>query len=225
MSDESPYLTILRRVGVVLIVVGVIDVGLMIYCIVHRVGYASSFNVFAIIAGIFLMRGSLRAASLIARFAAFMLTGFIGLVFVWPVFLPPGLALAELRIYPLRFLAFSALFTAVLGLLFWVVRQLRRGAVLEAIARSARKTPSLRGPILVGAALAVIIASITGLSLRSGSAKRAEQIAAGQVGNGYSFHVTSMRAVWTSKGKAISAVVTAWNDHEIREIQVNWDEQ
>jgi hypothetical protein len=224
MNDDLTYLPILRRVGVVLIVVGVIDVGVMIYCIVHRIGYASSFNVFAIIAGVFLMRGSLRAASLISRIAAFMLTGFLGLLFLWPVFLPPGLALAELRIYPLRFLGFLAFFTALLGFLFWNVQQLRSEAVLAASARSKVTIPSLRGPILAAAAIIVIVISLTVLSLRSESRKHAEQIAASQVGSGYSFHVTSIRTIWTSKGKKASAVVTAWNNHEIREIEVNWDE-
>ncbi len=225
MNDDLPYLPILRRVGVVLIVVGVIDVGLMIYCIVHRIGYKSSFNIFSVVAGIFLLRGSLRGAAIISQAAAFLLAGFIGLAFVWPVFFPPGLALAELRVYPLRFLASLAFAAAALGLLFWVVRQLRREAVLDAIARSGKKIPSLRGPILVGAALVVIITSIGGLSFRSERARRAEQIAASQVGNGYSFHVTSMRTVWTSKGRVVSAVVTAWNDHEIREVPVSWDEE
>jgi hypothetical protein len=223
MNDDLAYLPILKRVGLVLIVVGVIDVGWMIYCIVHRIGYSSSFNIFSIVAGIFLVRGSLRGAAFITRAATFLLAGFLGLVFVWPVFLPAGLALAELRIYPLRFLASAAFMAFVLGLLFWVVRQLRREPVLEAIARSGRKIPSLRGPIVVGLGLVVIVASITGLSLRSDS-KRAEQIAASQVGKGYSLHVTSISTVWSSSGKKVSAIVTAWNDHEIREIPVNWNE-
>jgi len=145
MNDDLAYLSILRRVGVVLIVVGVIDVGWMIYCVVHSIRYSSSFNIFAIIAGIFLMRGSLRAAALISRFVAFMLAGFLGMVLLWPVFLPPGLALAALRIYPLRFLTSPAFVAFVLGLLFWVLRQLRREAVLEAIAAATGKTLSLRG--------------------------------------------------------------------------------
>jgi len=224
MNNELAYLPILRRVGVVLIVVGVIDVGWMIYCIVHRIGYSSSFNIFSIVAGIFLLRGSLRGAAFVTRAATFLLTCLLALVFVWPVFLPAGLALAELRVYPLRFLASAALMAFVLGLLFWVVRQLRRETVLEAIARSSGKIPSLRGPILAGLAILVIVVSLSGLSRRSESTRRAEQIAASQVGKGYSLHVTSMRTVWTRKGKTVSAVVTAWNNREIREIQVNLDQ-
>ncbi len=225
MNDDSAYLPVLRRVGVVMTVVGVIDVAVMIYCIVHKTAYASSFNVFAIIAGIFLMRGSLRAAALITRIAAFMLTGFLGMLFVWPIFLPPSLALVQLRTNPLGFLAFLAVFAAMLGWLSWTVRQLRREAVLNALTRSAGKTPSLRGPVLSGAAIVVIVVTLSAFSHKSESTRRAEQIAAGQVGEGYSLKVTEMRTVWTTKGKTISATVTAWNDHEIREIPVSWDEK
>jgi hypothetical protein len=219
------YLPILRRVGLVLIVIGVIDVGLMIYFVVHRIGYASSFNVFAIIAGVFLMRGSLRAAALISRSAAFMLAGFLGIVLLCPVFLPPGLALAALRLYPTRSLAYLAFVTAFLGFLFWVARELSDEAVLAASARSGTKVRSLMRPILAGAAIVLIITPMMRASLRSDGAKRAEKIAASQVGDGYSFCVTSMKTVRTGKGKTTSATVTAWNDQEIRQIPVSWDEQ
>ena len=224
MNDDLAYLPILRRVGSVLIVVGVIDVCVMVYCIVHRIAYGFSFNVFAIIAGIFLMRGSLRAAKLITRAAAFMLAGFLGIVLFWPLFLPPGLVLAALRTYPVQFLAYLAFVTVLLGFLLWLVRQLSDETVLAAGGRSANKIRSLLGPILAGAAIAVFVASMTALGERSDRAKHAEQIAAGDVGNGYKLYVTSMRTLRTTKGKTVSAVVFAWNDQEIRKIPVNWDE-
>jgi hypothetical protein len=226
MNDDSAYLPILRRVGLVLIVVGVIDVGLMIYCIVHDIHYSSPYNIFAIIAGIFLLRGSLRGAALISQAAALLLAFFIVGTLLLPVFVPVGLVLAGLRIYPLRVLADAARMAFFLGLSFWVFRQLRREVVLQASVRSKGRIPSLRVPILIGVALVAILASTTSLSLRSDRAKRAEQIAASQVGDGYNLHVTSIGTTWTSKGGGRSyAVVTAWNDHEIRKISVSWDEQ
>jgi len=49
------YQKILRNVGWALLWLGVVDVGVMIYCIANNIGYSSSFNIFAIIAGVFLM--------------------------------------------------------------------------------------------------------------------------------------------------------------------------
>ena len=41
-------LQILHRVGLALIVFGLLDIGLMIYCIFNGVSYSSSFNIFAV---------------------------------------------------------------------------------------------------------------------------------------------------------------------------------
>lgn len=49
----AEHLPILRRVGWALVIVGVLDVGLMIYCIISGVAYSSSLNVFAVVAGAF----------------------------------------------------------------------------------------------------------------------------------------------------------------------------
>jgi len=224
MSDDLAYLPILRRVGVVLIVIGLIDIGSMIYCIVHRMNYRSSLNIFAVIAGVFLLRGSLRAAKAISLYGAFLLAGLIPFAFAVPFIFPLGLASAVFRFYPLESLAYLAYLTVLLGSLFWVVRQLRSETILAASARSAIKVRSLTVPIFAGAALAAFIVPALRSALVSDQAKRAEQIAAGGVSSGFDFCVTSMKTVRTSSGKKFSAVVTAWNDHEIREIPVSWDE-
>ena len=48
----------------VLVVVGLLDIGVLIYCIANGISYSSSQNIFAVIAGLFLLRGSLVAAGL-----------------------------------------------------------------------------------------------------------------------------------------------------------------
>jgi hypothetical protein len=60
--ESQTYRGILKCVGGVLIVIGLIDIAVMIYCIVNRISYSSSFNIFAVIAGILSMRGGLKAA-------------------------------------------------------------------------------------------------------------------------------------------------------------------
>ena len=67
MRNDAPasYRAILRRVGLLLIVIGVLDVGYMIYCIVNGESYSSGLNIFAIVAGIFLIRGHLGAVGLV----------------------------------------------------------------------------------------------------------------------------------------------------------------
>lgn len=63
VQDRSADLPILKRVGTVLMVVGAIDIAAMIYCVASGYSYPSSLNIFALVAGIFIRRGSLRASS------------------------------------------------------------------------------------------------------------------------------------------------------------------
>ena len=85
--EDPAYLPSLKRVGTVLVAVGLLDIGVMVYCVMNGISYTSSFNIAAVIGGIFLRRGSLRAASIVAWLAVLFLTGAsCGLLFTW---LPP----------------------------------------------------------------------------------------------------------------------------------------
>src|SRR5690349_11783541 len=75
----------LKRVGLLLVIIGVIDVGFMFYCIATNRNYSSSLNIFAIIGGILLLRGSLSAARVITWFAAFAMTSFLGGIALAPL--------------------------------------------------------------------------------------------------------------------------------------------
>ena len=88
-ADE--YLSPLRRAGKVLLVVGLLDIGVMIYCIVNDVSYASSFNIFAVIAGLLLIQGSLKAASVVRWFSLFMASALVSVAVVSPALQPLGL--------------------------------------------------------------------------------------------------------------------------------------
>ena len=52
------YHVILRRVGLAWIGFGLLDIGLMIYCLIQRQNYSSSFNLFAVILGLFYIEGA-----------------------------------------------------------------------------------------------------------------------------------------------------------------------
>ena len=134
---HTQHTPILKRVGAVLLAVGLIDIAVMIYCIANRISYSSSFNIFAVVAGIFLLRGSLRAASIVRWFSVFMLSGFVALLIAWPLMQPVGLTLTQIRLNPRTSIATFAFLAFVLGLLFWLARELGREPVLAA--RAGRK--------------------------------------------------------------------------------------
>jgi hypothetical protein len=95
--ESQSYREILKRVGVVLVVVGLADIAWMIYCIIHKISYSSSLNLFAVIAGILLMRGSLRTAANIRWFGVFFLSASIAMLMAWPALQPIDLTLTEIR--------------------------------------------------------------------------------------------------------------------------------
>src|SRR5665213_245591 len=127
--DVQPYLPTMRRVGVVLVVVGVLDVGFMIYAIMHRMSYSSSLNVFAIIAGLFLLRGSLRAASIIRRFAALFLAAGISVLPLIPFIWPFDLILTSVRLEPTTVVTSGFFAALTIVILWWVVKELGSEAI------------------------------------------------------------------------------------------------
>jgi hypothetical protein len=60
--------------------------------------------------------------------------------------------------------------------------------------------------------------------LNGESAERAKREAAKEVGPGFAYHVTSLYINDSPGRKRVSAVVTAWNDKEVRDVPVHWEE-
>ena len=120
------YRAILKKVGVALVAFGLADIALMIYSVANGQSYSSSFNIFAVIAGVFLYRGSLGATRLVTWFSAFMLTGFIGAIFLLFPFLQPfGLLVAQAKLNPGPTIVLWLMALVCLALLGWTYRQLR----------------------------------------------------------------------------------------------------
>jgi len=156
MADAS-QLPILARVGTALLIAGLLDVVVMIYCIANGVSYASSFNIFAVWLGILLIRGSLWAASVVRFFVAFFLAGSIGLITAFPLLQPVSLTLAELRhVSPLTVVPSLLL----LSLSFWAGYELNREPVIAALKVSGRSVVPLLVPVVLGFGLVGAVASV-----------------------------------------------------------------
>ncbi len=157
MHNDETYLTILSRVGLVLVVVGVTDIAIMIYCIMNGIHYSSSFNIFAVALGILLVRGNLWAASIVRFFGAFFLASGIALVAFFPFVQPISLTLAEFRNTP----PFGLLFPLILLVVcFWTTRELNGGPVLAAFQASGRSVSPLIFPIALGIGLVAAVGGV-----------------------------------------------------------------
>jgi hypothetical protein len=215
------YRATLKRVGLALVVFGLADIALMIYSISQGQSYSSSFNIFSVIAGIFLIRGSLGAIRVITWFSAFMLTVFIGAIFlIFPFIQPLSLLIVEAKLNPMWFIMLSIIAAAVLVLLGWTYHQLRSAPVLGALHESGRSTATPKLAIGLGIALVAFMTIVLNMTLKGATGDKAIELARQQIGPGYSYAIQSIQL----GGGHGSAVVAAYNDREIKYVPVEWSE-
>lgn len=212
---------ICKHVGWTLVLIGVIDIGFMIYCIVHEISYSSSLNIFAVVAGILLLRGSLGAVRIVTWFSAFMFAGLLlGSIFVFPWMRPLDYWLLTFHKDPLSSLLSIVVAAALLFWLFWVYRKLRSPAVIEARAAIGQKVGVPKSAFLAGSALAILMAVLMQISLKGESAEKAVRLATQKHGSQYKYFVSSIN--WA--GNHVSARLTGYNDKESKEVRIEWEE-
>jgi hypothetical protein len=223
--DQPLYRVILKRAGFVLVVVGLTDVGWMIYCIVNGISYSSSLNIFAIIAGILLIRGGLKTAGIVRWLALLAVSALVTVAVALPFLQPIGLSLAEIRFHTVSVVTSIVAMAALAAALSWVARELGRESVQIARDSAGFKRRSARVPILCGFGLVVVMSLFLAIFLSGESAERAKREAAKAVGPGFALRVTSLYVNDSPGHKRVSAVVTAWNEKGVREIPVQWEER
>ncbi len=218
--EPSAHTPILKKTGAVLLAVGLLDIAVMIYCIVNRISYSSSFNIFAVAAGIFLLRGSMRAASAVRWFAVFMLAGFVALVFTWPFLQPLDLTLTQLRLNLTAALVVAAFTLGLLLLLYWLQRELGQSPVLVARALARRKVRNMRVPASMGVGMVLVLVVSLYFLLGGAPARKAISIAEQKLGSTYRYHVSLLSVAKSGQG----TFVTAWNAQQVRSVPVEWKE-
>lgn len=217
---------ILARCGVVLIAVGLIDIAIMVWCIVHRRSYGSSLNIFSVVAGVFLLRGSLRTARTVEFFATFMLVGFCAGSLVLPLMYPLGYWGAVIRnqIGTVEFVATIGVFVAVLVLLGWVRREMSRPEVRQAQLAAGLAPRSTVVAVGAGVGIPVILLIAMTFMSRSDVAREAVRRAELQLGGKYRYVITALKTSSGAKGTSVNATVAAYNESEVRSVQVQWSE-
>lgn len=224
MPNSEPYHAVLKHTGLVLLTIGLLDIALMAYCIAQGMAYSSSLNIFAAVGGIFLLRGSLKAASVIRFLGLFILTGALSVCAALPVVMPASLIWAYVKLDAGTSALGIAATIAVLSVLAWVVRDLGSAGVTQAIAAAGIRRRNPRWAVLAGVGVAAVIA-VTGIwAQHTQTAGRAIREARERHGDGYQYHVSTLNYQGNGDGASVSGEVTAWNDHEILAIPFSWRE-
>ena len=247
-GSTNDYRLVLARVGVVLIAVGLMVIGYMVFRLASIasdprlfkiVSVVGTFPVIAIVGVLLilvlpLLRGSLRAARVIAWLAAINLVTGVGVWVILPLLLPriflppPELLLAEFGLSPfeatMQWLGTWMLMVFALWICFWIYRQLRMPSVLAARAAIGGTTRRPNVAFILGTVLLVSFAVIMRLTFTGDVIDKAVQLAQAQLGEGYKYHVSAIRSEIHLQTRHFSALITAYNSHEIRAVPVEWQE-
>lgn len=201
--------------------IGFVNLAVALYCTIHGLPYPLAFSFFAVIAGGMLLGDNLRAAIFVRWLAAFGFGGLLaftlGVLFV----LPFDLVLTYVRLQPATVVPGMVGTAVMLGALFWLCCELGKRPIESAL-RAARIKPFDIGiAAVLGIVLAAILATFLGFLLNGKNAARIESLAQQRLEGGFQYQVTSLSVTKSTKGTAVSGVITAWSEDEIKQIPID----
>jgi hypothetical protein len=214
------YRAILKRVGIVLITVGILDIAYVVYCISQGQSYSSFFNILSVVAGVFLFRGSLRAVPIVRWFAAFMLSNFVSELIVLPFLQPAELWVIQFRLDPIALCRQLLLIITLIGLHSWIYTQLRAAPVVSASYNSGHSASTGKLAFILGVALLVLPVGMMHFISGGAAGAKAVELARAKYGQDYKYHLTGMS--WSNGSVQVS--LTAYNEQEIKRVQVEWQQ-
>ncbi|MEM7581548.1 MAG: hypothetical protein AAF316_17260 [Cyanobacteria bacterium P01_A01_bin.80] len=204
------YRLTLKRVGAVLIAVGILKIAYILYLTFQGKSHPSWSNILFLIAGIVLFRGNLRAVPIVRWFAALSFSTSLGSLILLPFIKPLELWIIEFHLNTVSFLTWSFIKILEIALSFWVYLQLRS----VSINRSTSKSAFIFGFILIA-----ILSSLMYLTQTSTDGIKAVEIARSKYGETYKYHITAME--WS--GGRVRANISAYNRREVKPVKVEWE--
>jgi hypothetical protein len=243
---DNSYKLILRRLGLVLVAIGVVGCWDLVWSIAD-VGGKTTFElryqlrpvlICALVAGIILLWGNLRAASIIRWLTIFSASGIACAVLLAPLYVPLGFLIAEVKHKPEVFVEPATFVLPVFLALLAIGYELGRAPVVAACEAAGVTMRSPLIPMAWSAGVAIPIIIAMSLPSNSDDAKRAKEMAFEQLGPDYSYYIESFRYVITTTTTGDKSGVTstetkhyrganvaAWNNNEIRLVEVRWPEE
>lgn len=221
--------TILKRVGIVLIAVGIIDIAYFFYYISQDQIYSSgwkldqsrpftSHGLFIVVLGILLLKGSLRIVPIITWIAAFGISNFSTDLILLPFLHPVALWVTQFRLNPVE-LSLSILVKIIaIALCCWLYKQLRAASVVSASLRSGNSASTPKLAFMIGVAIAILLASLLHFTRSSAAGVQAVELARSQYGDNYKYHLTAMSQ---SNGNVFARLI-AYNENDIKPVWVEW---
>lgn len=223
---DAPHRRQLRRVAFLLLGVAVVDVAMFAYCVTNRINFSSSVGVGSLVASLFLFLGNLRAASLVRWLAAAVLPMLLVVIAAIPLLMPVDLLRTYFRLRPLGTMMVAIYGIALIALSVTLLRMLRHDSIATARTAAGRPRRNLLIPAALGLVLSMFLVSAVYYLTHGRAARRAEELAAAQLGPDYRYFASHLSMHWRGDDpkRSYLAQVTAWNSREIKTIPVWWDE-
>ncbi len=239
----SNYRSILTRVGIVLIAVGILEFVYFWYYIRHGttcrlsssnsspIPYSSS-SALLMFMGVLLLRSNLKAASVSTWFAAFIfsyLASHLVLVKFSFLFSPELWGITSefwgiaFRIDPIRYFMHIPVRIMAVAAAWWIYTQLSAAPVVSACVRAGHSIATRsKFAFILGIALVAVPVSIGYFYFTPDSAAEAKavEIARTEYGESYKYDV---RAVGQYNGQ-MQACLNAYNEQEIKLVRVEWEQ-
>ncbi|MEJ1413873.1 MAG: hypothetical protein RPU90_09905 [Candidatus Sedimenticola sp. (ex Thyasira tokunagai)] len=195
-----------------------IDIGVMIYCIMNEISYSSSFNIFAVVAGILLLNRNMFTARVMRWLNLVFLLMFIVALPLILIGMPLELSIAHVRLDVWGSIVTLVLWVAMGFLFYWAHKQFSNKEAKLAFegngySPNAPKSAIAMGPIILVGSIFLIWYMANGET-----PMKARELAKQQLGNEYEYHVTNVH----SSGEHASVIVVAYNSNEIRHVKVGW---
>jgi hypothetical protein len=209
----------LQRAGLAIAGIGILDVGYCVVSLARGESYSSSLNVFAVVAGILVYRGSRITARFAVRVLSFLIGVLLTLPVLVPILTPPRLLWLQLRSGEDTGFGAFAVIPVLLAVAFWLRKEL---AAVPVYAHGRFPPPLHRSAAAgVGVALSSGLVLLMAAAFLGPPGRRAVKEAELKVGPGYSFRVLHLAGNSARGG----ALVTAYSDTEIKNVEVEWGQE
>ncbi len=157
------YRAILKQVGIVLSVIGILDLMYMVYRVSTDWSNSSdqsysSPGILIVVAGVYLIRGSLRTANIVRWIAAFGIASGLGSILMRSFSTPIALLTLEFRLEPSGFSMWYLSRIVETAVAYWIYRQLSTAPVMSASRNSSLAVSIPKQAFFLGAGLTVLIA-------------------------------------------------------------------
>lgn len=188
-----------------------------------------NFRIVGILAGLLILFGGLKVHAVV-RWLALLVIGGMLLGPILPfVVVPASLTLTQIRLYPIPF-ALSCipwlLWMAMMGV---AAGALSHPLLLAARVRAGRPVHSARIPLVIGIVLAAGAAVVQVRVLDGEAGRKASRLVAERLGPGYRYYTQTLQytrpiTAASAKPAVVSAMVQAWNEREVLNVPVRWEE-